>query len=191
MNFSYILWILIILYALAIIVSPIVNPIVLGTFTYWCLVLQTCFYIGELKDNETRRGILLNLATAPSVSVLSYWALVNAYDWAFQVPWFIDICIHLLNILLLLGIVIIQYPVIEYKYVWIPMSFGVVYLIGCFLYRGNGGKLIYPTDVFSFDGYWWVSMILFVVTTLIHFSLSYLCEWLRERQGFQFKNLCI
>ena len=185
MNFTYILWLLVVLYALGIILSPIVNPIVFGTFTYWSLVLQALFYANELTEDENRRRIILNLATAPSVSVLSYWGLVNAYNWPFQVPWFIDICIHLLNILLLLGIVIIWYPLIEYKYIWIPITFGVLYLIGCFVYTGYTNELIYPTDVFSFDGYWWVSLVLFFITVLNHLSLSYLCKWLRERQGFQ------
>lgn len=181
-----------ILYSLVIIVSPFIDAIVFGTFTYWSLVLQWMYYTGELLDmKESTRTILLNLATAPSLSVLSYWAIINVFDWPFLVPWYVDIFIHLFNIILLLGIVLVQYPYIKIIYIWIPMLFGFWYLIGTFAYTSSEGKLIYPTNVFSFDSienkkpYGWVSFLFYGITTGIHILMSIVCKEIERRREFQ------
>ena len=194
-----------ILYIPTIILTPIVEMIVMQntitflTFTYWMLFFQGLYYIFELvvhvykiENMDKTRYIILNIIFAPSVVVLCYWILLIEFDWNLPIPWFIDISIHGLNIFALVFLVLLKFPYIGFvdtvvlNYI-LPFVIGIVYAICVVIYTSTSKKLIYDTNLFSFEvienkaPYGWLGILVFVIPTVVTQFLFYvLCSHIRK-----------
>jgi len=167
------------------------------TFTYWNFILQYIFYIMELfyeykvvAVSERTREILLNIIFAPGVSILVYWILINSLEWGFLIPWYIDISIHGINILMLMGIVVVKYPCIAqlntFQNIVLPFIVPVLYCIVTTIYTAVTKKLIYPSNLFSFETidnkppYGWISVLyLCIAIPLPQLIFYFVCNTLK------------
>jgi hypothetical protein len=174
---------------------------VLLTFTYWNFVLQYIFYVIEILNlyqivsvtRETRE-IFLNIIFSPSVSILVYWILVYSLEWGFLMPWYIDISIHGINILMLIGMVLFKYPCIAQlntiQNIVFPFLVPVIYAIVTSIYTYITMKLIYPSNLMSFQTiddnppYGWVSILfLCVAIPLPQFIFYFICKAVSTQRG--------
>ena len=146
------------------------------TFIIWNVILQYIFYVVELLSeyqritvSERTKEIILNVIFAPGVSVLAYWILINSLDWGFLIPWYVDVSIHGINILMLMGIVVVKYPCIgqlsRVQNILLPFIAPVLYCIVTLTYTSITKRLIYPSNLFSFKDiednppYGWVGIV--------------------------------
>ena len=162
------------------------------TFTYWNFVLQYIFYIIELLSvyqfitvTQETKEILLNIIFAPGVSILGYWILINVLEWGFLIPWYIDVSIHGINILMLMGIVVLKYPCIAqlntFQNIVLPSIVPAIYFIVTVTYTTVTMKMIYPSNLFSFVSiddnppYGWLGVLFFVLVYHYHnlYSILY------------------
>jgi len=119
--------------------------------------------------SERTKEIILNVIFAPGVSVLAYWILINSLDWGFLIPWYVDVSIHGINILMLMGIVVVKYPCIgqlsRVQNILLPFIAPVLYCIVTLTYTSITKRLIYPSNLFSFKDiednppYGWVGIV--------------------------------
>ena len=168
------------------------------TFTYWNFVLQYIFYIVELLHvyevimvtQETKENIL-NIIFAPGVSILGYWILINSLQWGLLIPWYVDISIHGINILMLMGLVVLKYPCIGQldmlRNILFPFIVPIIYFIVTVTYTTITRKMIYPSNLFSFVSiennppYGWIGVLfLCVAIPLPQIIFYFVCNSLRK-----------
>ena len=168
------------------------------TFTYWNFVLQYIFYIIELLSvyqfitvTQETKEILLNIIFAPGVSILGYWILINVLEWGFLIPWYIDVSIHGINILMLMGIVVLKYPCIAqlntFQNIVLPSIVPAIYFIVTVTYTTVTMKMIYPSNLFSFVSiddnppYGWLGVLFLCVgIPLPQLIFYFVCNTLRK-----------
>jgi len=168
------------------------------TFTYWNFLLQGFFYIMELLSeykcinlSKNTKEIALNIIFAPGVSVLAYWVIINSLNWGFLIPWYVDVSIHGINILMLMGIVVVKYPCIAQlstlQNILLPVIVPLLYCIVAVTYTSVTMRLIYPSNLFSFvtvedsHPYGWVGVIyLCVGIPLPQVVFYFICKALKK-----------
>lgn len=192
-DYFYFLIIINLLYLPLCVAPAFVDVIAYIQFTQWMIISQFLFYLYEflvlsniIKEDMLSRKDFINIVFAPSVSVLSYWAFVNVFSWPLFVPWYLDIFIHLINIILLIVLVLIKYKNIGYeewyKNILYSNAIGILYIVSAFIYTQIANRLIYTSNFFSFqtiDGnisYWWIGLILIFLNTVIQYTFKYICD---------------
>ena len=116
--------------------------------TTWTLLVQFFYFLSEFHHNKHLSIWFQNLVWTPSLFLLVYWPISYHYNWYVNnYNLFHDIFMHAVNVLLIV-IAVYMSPKLEYKYMFIPLIFGLSYLTFAVLYTNNVDK-IYPTDFFG------------------------------------------
>ena len=148
--------------------------------TTWTIIVQGLYFISEFHWNNKVPNTMQNMAWSLSIFLIVYWPIKYFFKWA-VIPNDLlhDLSIHGINILLVI-IACFWKPRLEYKYIWIPMLFGIVYLIFAVIYTIYNGS-IYPTNFFVLDWRIWYDLAaVFIGTPIIHTMGVYLTK-LRDK----------
>lgn len=148
--------------------------------TTWTIIVQGLYFISEFHWNNKVPNIMQNMAWSPSIFLIVYWPIKYFFKWAtIESDLLHDLAIHGFNILLVV-IACFWKPRLEYKYIWIPMLFGIVYLMFAVIYTMYNGS-IYPTNFFVLDWRIWYDLAaVFIGTPIIHSMGVYMTK-LREK----------